>query len=395
MKKEAVIVSAARTPVGKYRGGLANMPHHALAALVMKEAVARAKVNPEEIDEILFGNLTGLEYINMARYAALEAGIPVTVPATTVDKACGTTITEAGLAAMMIESSGVECVLVGGVNHDTRRPWVFEKSEQPFPLAYPKPLPPVTSPSAFGETNMLVTAENLAKKYNITREECDAFAVDSHKKAAAAHHAGLFAGTVIGVEVPVGKGKTATVSGDETLREDTTLEALARLPVVSGVEGGVCTAGNSSPFSDGASALVIMEREKARRLGADILGIIRGYASVGVEPSIMGIGPAPAIKKLLQKTGLTMDDIGLFEINEAFAAQTLAVVKVLELDTKKLNVNGGAIALGHPLAATGGILLAKITTELTRRDLRYGVVAFCCGGGQGVAMLIENERGRK
>ena len=391
MKREAVIVSALRTPVGRYRGGLAGMSHSSLAALVMKEAIAKAKVNPEEIDEIFFGNLTGLWYNNMARYAALEAGIPVHVPATTMDKQCGTSITEAGFASMMIEAGQMDCVLIGGVNQDTRRPWVFDKPDQPFPLAYPKPKPPETSPPQFNETNMLVTAENLAKQYALTREECDAYAVESHKKAAAARNAGYFAGTTVAIEVDLGKGKKATISTDETLREDTSIEALARLSVVSGVENGVCTAGNSSPFSDGASAVVIMEKGKAKELGADIMGTVRGYAAVGVEPHIMGIGPAPAIRKLLAKTGLSLNDIDLVEINEAFAAQTLACAKELGLDMNKLNVNGGAIALGHPLAATGGILIAKMTTELMRQKLRYGVIAFCCGGGQGVAMLIENE----
>ncbi|MCL2215651.1 MAG: thiolase family protein [Defluviitaleaceae bacterium] len=391
MKREAVVVSALRTPVGRFRGGLAGASHSSLAALVMKEAVSRAKVNPGEIDEIFFGNLTGLWYNNMARYAALEAGIPVHVPATTIDKQCGTTITEAGFASMLIEAGQMDCVLIGGVNQDTRRPWVFDKPDQPFPLAYPKPMPPTTSPPQFNEPNMLVTAENLAKQYNLTREECDAFAVSSHKKAAAARNAGYFADTTVTVETNLGKGKVATVSTDETLREDTSIEALAKLSVVSGVEGGVCTAGNSSPFSDGASAAVIMEKSKAKALGANIMGTIRGYAAVGVDPHIMGIGPVPATRKLLEKIGMSLNDIDLFEFNEAFAAQTLACAKGLGVDMNKLNVNGGAIALGHPLAATGGILIAKMTTELMRQKLRYGVIAFCCGGGQGVAMLIENE----
>ena len=391
MKREAVIVSALRTPVGRFRGGLAGASHCSLAALVMKEAVARAKIEPGDIDEIFFGNLTGLWYNNMARYAALEAGIPIHVPATSIDKQCGTSITEAGFAAMFIEAGQMDCVLIGGVNQDTRRPWVFDKPDQPFPLAYPKPMPPATSPPQFNEPNMLVTAENLAKKYGLSREECDIFALESHKKAAAARNAGFFADTTVTVEIDLGRGKKSVVSTDETVREDSTMEALGRLPVVSGVEGGVCTAGNSSPFSDGASAAVIMEKGKAKELGATVMGTIRGYAAVGVEPHIMGIGPAPATKKLLAKHGLTLDDIDLFEINEAFAAQALACAKELGLDTGKLNVNGGAIALGHPLAATGGILLAKMTTELVRRKNRYGVVAFCCGGGQGVAMLIENE----
>jgi len=390
MKREAVIVSAVRTPIGRFRGGLAGASHSSLAALVMKEAVARSKVDPAEIDEIFFGNLTGLWYNNIARYAALEAGIPLSVPATTMDKQCGTSITEAGFAAMLIEAGQMDCVLIGGVNQDTRRPWVFDKPDQAFPLAYPKPMPPATSPPQFGEPNMLVTAENLAKQYNISREECDAFALNSHKKAAAAQEAGYFDDSTIIVEIDLGRGKKSIVEANETVRADSTPEAMAKLAVVSGVEGGVCTAGNSSPFSDGASAVVIMEKSKALAIGAPILGTIRNYAAVGVEPHIMGIGPAPAIRKLLDKCGMKLEDIDLFEINEAFAAQTLACAKELGLNLDKLNVNGGAIALGHPLAATGGILIAKMTAELARQNLRYGVISFCCGGGQGVAMLVEN-----
>ena len=390
MKREAVIVSALRTPVGRYRGGLSGASHCSLSALVMREAVARAKIDPGELDEVFFGNLTGLWYNNMARYAALEAGIPIHVPATTIDKQCGTSITEAGIAAALIQSGAMDCVLIGGVNQDTKRPWVFDKPDQPFPLAYPKPMPPATSPPQFNEPNMLVTAENLAAQYGITREQCDEFAFNSHKKAAAAQSAGYFADTTVAVEVDLGRGKTSVVTADETVRGDTSLDALAKLAVVSGVPGGVCTAGNSSPFSDGASAVVLMEQSRAIKAGAAVMGIIRGYAAVGVEPRIMGIGPVPAVRKLLACQGLALDDIDLFEINEAFAAQTLACVKELGLNPDKLNVNGGAIALGHPLAATGGILIAKMVSELARRRARYGVVAFCCGGGQGVAMLIEN-----
>ena len=392
MKNEAVIASAVRTPVGKYRGGLANASHHSMAALVMKEALTKSKLDPAELDEIFYGNLTGVWYNNIARYAALEAGIPIHVPATSIDKQCGTSITEAGMAAALIENGTMESILIGGVNQDTRKAWLLEKPDQPFPLGPPKPYPPIsTSPESFGEPNMLVTAENLAKEYGITREECDKYAYESHQKAAAATNKGFFADTTVPVEVDLGRGNKAVVDKDETVRESTTLEALAKLSVVSGVPGGVCTAGNSSPFSDGASAVVIMNKEKAKKIGAPILGTIRGYAAVGVPPHIMGIGPAPAIKKLLEKTNMKMDGIDLFEINEAFAAQTLACIKELKLDTSKLNVNGGAIALGHPLAATGGILIAKMVSELARVNKRYGVIAFCCGGGQGVAMLIENE----
>jgi acetyl-CoA C-acetyltransferase len=277
------------------------------------------------------------------------------------------------------------------VNMDTRRPWVFEKPDQPFAMNYPKPLTPITSPPEFGEPSMLVTAENLAKQYGITREECDKFALESHQKAAAAQAAGHFAGSTVTVEVELGRGKKSVVSADETVRADSSLEALAKLPVVSGVPGGVVTPGNSSPFSDGASAVVLMEKEKAKALGAPILAKYLGYATVGVEPRIMGIGPAPATRKLLHKTGYKLEDIDLIEMNEAFASQSLAVIKELGMDTAKLNVNGGAIALGHPLAATGGILIAKLTDEMKRSNKRLGLVTFCCGGGQGVAMLLENE----
>jgi acetyl-CoA acetyltransferase family protein len=392
MKREAVIVSVVRTPVGKFRGGYTTLKPDKLAAIVIKEAIKRARIEPKTIDEVIFGNITALQYNNMARVASLEAGLPVEVPAITIDRQCGTSVNGLAYAAMFIESGYHDCLVVGGVNSDTHRVYIFEKPSQAFSMTPMKSIDfPVTSPKEFQETNMLVTAENLAKKYNISREEADEFAVWSHQKAAKAWEMGLFDEHTLQVEVEVGKGKTIVVNKDETLRPETSKEILAKLPVVSGVENGIVTAGNSSPYSDGASAMVVMEKRKAKELGLPILATFRGYAAAGVEPAIMGIGPVPATKKLLKQTGLTLDDIDLIELNEAFASQALSVVKELEIDREKLNVNGGAIALGHPLAATGGILVAKMISELNRRKKRFGLITFCCAGGQGVSILLERE----
>lgn len=387
--RKAVIVSAARTPVGRIRGQLATVPAHVLGAVAVKEAVRRAGIEPASIDEVIFGNLMNNEVNNMARVVALQAGLPIEVPGITLDRQCGTSLNSIAYAAMLIESGNADVVVAGGVESDSRRNYVIDKPTMAFQGTL-KVSDTILSPEHIGNPNMGITAENLAAKYQLTRQECDEFALLSHKKAAAAWDANLFAEQIVPVEVPLGKGKTSTVSVDEAFRRDASLEAMAKLPPAFKPDG-VVTAGNSSPQSDGAGALVVMEKAKAKDMGLEILAEFKGFSSVGVDPNIMGIGPVPATRKLLQRTGVKLEQIDLIELNEAFAAQSLPCIRELGLAPEKLNVNGGAIALGHPLAGSGAILATKILYEMKRRDAHLGLVTFCCGGGQGVAALFERN----
>jgi acetyl-CoA C-acetyltransferase len=388
--REAVIVSAVRTPVGKVRGALANVPAGEMGALVIGESVKRAGIDPAEIEDVFFGNLMANEYANIARVAALGGGLPYSVPALTLDRQCGASLTTFALAAIMIESGHADVLLAGGVESDSRRCYVMEKPSAAFQINPPQWANIVSAYAPEDAVNMGMTAENLAEKYKITREQCDAFAVTSQQKAARAWNEGFFDSQIVPVPAPSGKGQTVFVNKDEALRADTTSEGLAKLRP-SFKENGVVTAGNSSPLSDGAGALVVMEKSMAKSRGLKIWGKFSGYACVGVDPKYMGWGPVEATQKLLKKTGCTLQDIDLIEMNEAFAAQSLACIQGLSIDTDKLNVNGGAIALGHPLAGTGAILLTKLVYELERRNLGTGLVTFCVGGGQGVSVLIERE----
>jgi acetyl-CoA C-acetyltransferase len=388
--REAVIVSAVRTPVGKARGALATVPAAELGALVIREAVKRAGVDPAEIEDVFFGNLMANEYANIGRIAALGGGLPYSVPALTLDRQCGASLTTFALASIMIEAGRADVLLAGGVESDSRRSYVMEKPTAAFQVAPPQWANIVSAYAPEDAVNMGITAENLAAKYHLTREQCDAFSVTSHQKAARAWAEGRFDSQIIPVPVSLGKGKTAMVSKDEAVRPDTSLETLATLRP-SFKPDGVVTAGNSSPMSDGAGALVVMEKSLAKSRGLKIWGKFAGYACVGVDPKYMGYGPVAATQKLLAKTGRDLKSIDLIEMNEAFAAQSLTCIQELGMDTGKLNVNGGAIALGHPLAGTGAILLTKLVYELERQNLGTGLVTFCVGGGQGVSVLIERE----
>lgn len=370
-------------------GGLALLQPHELSSVALKEAIARSGIAESEIDDVMLGNVTNKEYCNLARSAALEAGIPVEIPSITLDRQCGSALNALANAAVFVQAGVHDIVLAGGVEMDSRRPWVMSRVDKAYQMNPPEFYPPVFAPKSFGNVHVLVTAENVAKKYGISREECDEFALLSQQKAMAAWKQGKFTEEIVPVTVKTKKG-AYVIDRDETVRE-TTKDSLAKLRVVTGLENGVVTAGNSSPNCDGASAMVVMEKEMAKERGCDILGTFRGYASVGVDPAYMGMGPAYAIPKLLKETGVSLDEISLFEINEAFASQSIACLRELGIDVNKLNVNGGAIALGHPMGATGGILTAKLVYELRRRGDRYGIISFCCGGGQGVAVLIENE----
>ena len=387
MKREAVIVSAVRTPVGRCRGALAAVGAPELGALVIAEAVRRAGLQGEEVEEVIFGNLGNNDSANLARVVTLQAGLPFTVPAITIDRQCSSGLNAIAIGALMIEAGEADILVAGGTESDSNRPHLMEKARVAYQVAPPQWLVRRTAPGALN-VSMGTTAENLGRKYHITREECDAFALESHRKAAAAQAAGRFDAQMIPVTVPGKRGKTTVVDRDECVRPESTMETLGRLPTAFEPDG-VCTAGNSSPMSDGAGAVVLMDRETAEKKGLEPLAVFRGFAVTGCDPSIMGIGPVEAIRKVLRKTGLTLEEMDLIELNEAFATQSITCIRELGLDMDKVNVNGGALALGHPLAGTGAILTAKLLYELKRRRARYGLVAFCMAGGQGGAAVFE------
>ena len=387
MKREAVIVSAVRTPVGRCRGALAAVGAPELGALVIAEAVRRAGLQGEEVEEVIFGNLGNNDSANLARVVTLQAGLPFTVPAITIDRQCSSGLNAIAIGALMIEAGEADIVVAGGTESDSNRPHRMEKARVAYQVAPPQWLVRRTAPGALN-VSMGTTAENLGRKYHITREECDAFALESHRKAAAAQAAGRFDEQMIPVTVPGKRGKTTVVDRDECVRPESTMETLGSLPTAFEPDG-VCTAGNSSPMSDGAGAVVLMDRETAEKKGLEPLAVFRGFAVTGCDPSIMGIGPVEAIRKVLRKTGLTLEEMDLIELNEAFATQSIACIRELGLDMDKVNVNGGALALGHPLAGTGAILTAKLLYELKRRRARYGLVAFCMAGRQGGAAVFE------
>lgn len=389
--RNAVIVSAVRTPVGKCRGALAPVEAHKLGALVVKEVISRANISPEIIDEVIFGNLMGHDVNNMARMVALEAELPMEIPALEIDRQCGTSLNAIALGAMMIQAGEAEVILAGGVESDSRRPYIMPKLEVPYSVQVPKFCEKlILSPEKVGNPNMGITAENLAEKYGLTREECDEFSVNSHRKAAKAVEEGYFKEQILSIAITNKSGETTIFAQDEPLRTDISFEKMSKLkPVFK--KDGIVTAGNSSPMSDGSAAVIIMEEELAKSMGLEILARYKGFTAIGCDPNIMGIGPVNAVKKLLKKTNKSLKDIDLIEMNEAFAAQSLACIKELGIDEDKLNVNGGAIALGHPLAATGAVLATKMVYEMKRRDAHLGLITFCCGGGQGVAMLLERD----
>lgn len=386
-KREAVIVSAVRTPVGRCRGVLASVPAGELGALTVAEAVKRAEIDPSRIEDVIFGNLANTAYTNICRYVILKAGLPESVPGFTIDRQCSSGLNAIALAAMMIESGHGDIFVAGGVESDSTRPYILEKASVAYQVAAPKFLDRMNA-SEDKLYTMGETAENICDRWGFTREQCEAFAVESHKKAAAAWAEGKFDSQIIPVPVKDRKGNVTMVTKDECFRPECSMETLAKLKPAFKKDGRI-TAGTSSPMSDGSGAVVVMERSLAEAEGKKIWAIVRDWAVVGCDPSVMGIGPVGAIKKLLKQNNLTLDDIDLIELNEAFASQSLACVQDLGLDMSKVNVNGGALALGHPLGGTGGILTTKLVYEMEARKAKYGIVAFCMAGGQGGAALFE------
>ncbi|WP_156289651.1 thiolase family protein [Oceanobacillus salinisoli] len=389
MKRDAVIVSAVRTAIGRQGGALATVPAHVFGAEVIKEAVKRANVNPEMIDDVIFGNvLSGGG--NIARLTALESGLPLSISALTVDRQCGSGINAAALAAQAIRAGSGDIYVAGGTESMSRAPYLMDPAERPYSPAPPQFRSSRLSPDRIGDPPMGITAENLVEKYEISREEQDQFSLESQKRMARAIEEGRFNEQIVPITIPVRKGDPIVFDKDEHPRPGTTMEGLSKLPAVF-KKGGSVTPGNSSGLNDGASALVVMAREKAEELGLKPLASIKASSVAGVDPNIMGIGPVPATKKVLERTGMKLSDMDLIELNEAFASQVLAVDRELSFDRDKLNVNGGAIAHGHPLGATGGMLITKAVYELERSGGQFGLITACIGGGQGISTIIERE----
>ena len=390
--REAVIVSMVRTPVGRVGGALSSITAADLGALAIREAVRRAGIDPALIDDVIFGNILNNDWQNIARAAALAAGLPMEVPAIKVDRECGSGANAVAFAAMSIQSGFYDVVGAGGVESDSTRPWIMAKPKKAFQVPCPEMFyDPPSVTDAIGECPMVDTAQNVGEKFHMTRQECDGFALRSHELADAAWNRGFYDESVMEVSVPQRKGAPIRIKRDETIRPETTMESLGRLTPVA-YRGDLVTAGNSSPLCDGAAALVLMDKALADRLGLKPLGKITGYAVAGVHPHFMGMGPMAATPKLLKKAGKTLRDIDIIEINEAFAAQAVPCCRELGFDMAKVNVNGGAIALGHPMGGTGAILTIKVLDELRDRGEKTGLVTMCIGGGQGIAMLVENCR---
>jgi acetyl-CoA C-acetyltransferase len=382
-----VISSAARTAIGSYGKSLKAVPPTDLGATAAAAAIERAGVAPDQIDHVVFGNVIHTEPADMymARVVGMKAGIPKETPAFTVNRLCGTGVQAIVSAAQAIQSGDVDVALAGGAESMSRGPYWMPNARWGSKMGPAKMVDPVmgglTDP--FHEILMGVTAENLAERMSITRDEQDAFAVESHRRAAAAREAGRFDEEIVAV------GEFAR---DEHIREDASLETMAKLPTVFKKEGGTVTAGNASGMNDAGAAVVLMSEERAAELGAPVRARILSYASCGVDPEIMGIGPVPAVRKVLDRAGVKLEDVGVIELNEAFSAQALAVMKDLDLDPAKVNPNGGAVALGHPIGATGAAITAKALSEMERHDHDYGLVTLCIGGGQGIAMLLGREQ---
>ena len=396
---DAVILDALRTPIGRYAGVLSAVRPDDLAARVLAAAVERNGLDPAAVDEVYLGctNQAGEDNRNVARMASLVAGLPVEVPAATVNRLCASGLEAVVQGARQIRLGEAGLVLAGGVESMSRAPLVMLKPERGFPRGgaelvdttigwrFPNPrLAELYGTDAMGET-----AENVAERYEVSREDQDAFALESHRRAVAAAEAGRVDDEIVTVDVPQPKGDPVTVHADEGPRPDTTAERLAALKPVFR-QGGSVTAGNASQINDGAACVVLTSEERARELGREPIARIVSTASAGVEPAVMGIGPVPSTRRALERAGLEPKDIDLVELNEAFASQVLASMRQLGFDHDRLNVNGGAIALGHPLGASGARLIGTLAHELRRRGGRYGVATMCIGVGQGMAAVIEN-----
>ena len=390
---EVVITSAARTAVGRYGGSLKDTAPTDLGAIAVEEALRRSNLEPDGVDQVVFGNVihSAPEDMYMARVVAMKAGIPKEVPAFTVNRLCGTGVQAIVSAAQTIATGEADIAVAGGAESMSRGPYWMPNARWGARMGDAKVVDPVVGglTDPFDNIHMGVTAENLAESHDISREEQDEFSVESHRRAAAAQEQGLFDEEIVPVELRSKKGPAEFVR-DEHVRPDATVEALGKLKPVFKPDGTV-TAGNASGMNDAGGAVVLMSAEKAEALGAPVRARLVSYSYCGVDPRIMGIGPVPAVRKALERAGRSIEDVDVIELNEAFAAQSLAVIKDLGLDMEKVNPNGGAIALGHPIAATGAVITTKILYEMDRREHDLGLVTLCIGGGQGIAMLLSRN----
>ncbi len=389
---DVVIVAATRTAIGSFQGALATVPAVDLGAAVIKQLLEQTQLDPAQVDEVILGQvLTAGAGQNPARQAAIKAGLPYSVPALTLNKVCGSGLKALHLAAQAIRCGDAEVVIAGGQENMSLAPYVMPSARTGQRMGHGQLIDSMISDGlwdAFNDYHMGITAENLVDKYGLNREQQDAFAAESQRKAVAAIEAGRFKDEITPIVMPQKKGEPKVFDRDEQPRPDTTAESLAKLRPAFKKDGSV-TAGNASSLNDGAAAVLLMSASKAKALGLPVLAKIAAYASAGVDPAIMGIGPVSATQRCLDKAGWQLADLDLIEANEAFAAQALAVGKALEWDASKVNVNGGAIALGHPIGASGCRVLVTLLHEMIKRDARKGLATLCIGGGQGVALAIE------
>lgn len=390
--QDVVIVAATRTAVGSFQGSLAGIPAVDLGAAVIRQLLAQTDIDPAQVDEVIMGQvLTAGAGQNPARQAAIKAGLPHAVPAMTLNKVCGSGLKALHLGAQAIRCGDAEVIIAGGQENMSLSNYVLPGARTGLRMGHSQMIDSMISDGlwdAFNDYHMGITAENLVEKYGISREAQDAFAAASQQKAAAAIEAGRFVDEITPIQIPQRKGEPLTFATDEQPRPGTTAEALAKLKPAFKKDGSV-TAGNASALNDGAAAVMLMSASKARALGLPVLARIAAYANAGVDPAIMGIGPVSATRRCLDKAGWTLDQLDLIEANEAFAAQSLSVAKELAWDASKVNVNGGAIAIGHPIGASGCRVLVTLLHEMLKRDAKKGLATLCIGGGQGVALAIE------
>ena len=390
--REVVIVSAARTPIGSFGGSLKGIPTRKLGAIAIKAAVERAGIKPEMVEEVIMGAvLQGRLGQNVARQMTLDAGLPIEVPAMTINKVCGSGLRAVELAAQIIKAGDADIVVAGGAENMSATAYAMPAARWGARMNNAQMVDMMVNDGlwdAFNGYHMGITAENVAEQWGITREELDEFSVISQNRAEEAIKAGKFKDEIVPVEIPQRKGDPIIFDTDEFPKFGTTIEKVAKLKGAF-KKDGIVTAANASGINDAGAAVVVMSKEKADELGIKPLCTIKSYASAGVDPSIMGVGPVPASEKALKKAGLTVADMDLVEANEAFAAQSLAVRKDLGLDPEKTNVNGGAIAIGHPIGASGCRILISLIYEMMKRDSKYGLATLCIGGGMGTALVVE------
>ena len=392
--RDVVIVGAARTPIGSFGGALKSVPARTLGAVSIKAAIERAGIKPEMVEEVIMGCvLQGGLGQNVSRQMSLDAGIPIEVPTMTINKVCGSGLRAVELAAQIIKAGDADIIVAGGAENMSAAGYVIPSARWGARMNNTQMVDMMVNDGlweAFNNYHMGITAENIAEQWGLTREELDEFALASQQKAEAAIKAGKFKDEIVPVEVPQRKGDPIIFDMDEHPKFGSTIEKMAKLKPAFKRDGGVVTAANASGINDSGAALVVMSKEKADELGLKPLCTIKSYASAGVDPKIMGIGPVPSSQKALEKAGLKVEDMDLIEANEAFAAQSVAVGKELGFDPEKLNVNGGAIALGHPIGASGARILISLIYEMQKReDAKYGLATLCIGGGMGTAMVIE------